>query len=137
MTTRTTTRDGAAAVRRCFECALLGDWEAVAETLDPDFVLHPQGARGVEGLREVVEGYQRAIEGLDLTVDEQFGDGDRIATRWTVRGRHRGEAFGVPPTGRPVEFGGITVSHCRDGRILEEWEVGDIPGLLAQIGGGG
>ena len=29
---------------------------------------------------------------------------------------------------------GITVSRCEDGRIVEEWELVDVAGLLQQIG---
>jgi predicted ester cyclase len=42
--------------------------------------------------------------------------------------------MGVPASGRHVEFTGITISRCRDGRIAEEWELTDTVGLLGQVG---
>jgi len=36
--------------------------------------------------------------------------------------------------GKDVEFTGITISRCQDGRIVEEWEITDTVGLLGQIG---
>jgi predicted ester cyclase len=42
--------------------------------------------------------------------------------------------MGMPATGRDVTIAGITVSRCRDGMIVEEWEVSDVFGLLRQIG---
>jgi len=30
---------------------------------------------------------------------------------------------------------GITISRCRDGKVVEEWEVSGMLGLLRQIGG--
>jgi hypothetical protein len=33
-----------------------------------------------------------------------------------------------------VEFGGLTISRCRDGKIEEEWELIDLMTLLRQIG---
>ena len=42
--------------------------------------------------------------------------------------------MGAPPTGQAVEFTGITISRCEDGRIAEEWELTDTVGLLGQIG---
>ena len=59
-------------------------------------------------------------------VDHQFAEGDYVATRTTIRGRHA--------TGHDVEFTGLTISRCRDGKIEEEWEVVDVMSLLAQIG---
>jgi hypothetical protein len=38
------------------------------------------------------------------------------------------------PTGRDVEFTGLTISRCRDGRIEEEWELVDTISLLQQVG---
>jgi steroid delta-isomerase-like uncharacterized protein len=122
------------AVRDCFRNASEGRFEALDAIVSPDYVIHPEGARGVEGLRELVEGYRSAIADLQVTIDHQFTEGDHVATRFTIRGTHEGELLGTPPSGRPVEFSGLTVSRCRDGRIEEEWELVDLAGLLRQIG---
>jgi predicted ester cyclase len=123
-----------AAVRGCFEEASQGNFGALESILSPDYVVHPEGARGVEGLREMVEGYRAAIADLSVTIDQQFTEGDHVATRFTIRGRHEGELMGAAPTGRDVEFTGLTVSRCRDGRIEEEWELVDTMSLLQQVG---
>lgn len=123
-----------AAVRGCFEHASRGEFEALNDILGPNYVLHPEGAKGVDGLADMVEGYRQAIAGLTVSIDHQFTDGDYVATRYTISGRHEGELMGVPPTGRDVSFTGLTISRCRDGRIEEEWELADVAGLLSQIG---
>ena len=82
----------------------------------------------------MVQRYRAALSGLNVTIDHQFSSGDYVATRTTIRGRHEGEMMGAPPTGRDVEFGGLTISRCSDGRIQEEWELVDVPALLTQIG---
>ena len=82
----------------------------------------------------MVSGYREAIAGLNVTIDQQFTDGDHVATRYTLRGRHEGELMGAEPTGRDLEFTGLTISRCRDGRIVEEWELVDVVGLLEQVG---
>jgi SnoaL-like polyketide cyclase len=63
-----------------------------------------------------------------------FTEGDYVATRWFVRGRHQGELMGTSPSGREIAFSGVTISRCRDGKIVEEWEICDTLGLLQQIG---
>jgi predicted ester cyclase len=82
----------------------------------------------------MVQGYREAIAGLTVTIDHQFSEGDYVATRMTFTGRHEGELMGAAPTGREVEFTGLTVSRCRDGKIEEEWELVDTITLLQQIG---
>ena len=129
-----TGEDNKAAVRGCFENASQGNFDALDAIVSPDYVLHPDEIRGVAGLREMVESFRSAIAGLRITIDQQFTEGDHVATRYTVRGTHEGDLMGAPATGRAVEFTGITISRCRDGKIVEEWELVDTVGLLRQVG---
>ena len=123
-----------AAVRACFENASRGNFDALDEILAPDYVLHPEEVRGADGLKEVVERYRNALSGLRVTIDQQFAEGDYVATRLTIRGTHDGDLMGAQPTGRDVTFTGITISRCEGGRIVEEWEITDAVSLLGQIG---
>jgi steroid delta-isomerase-like uncharacterized protein len=123
-----------AAVRSLFENASQGNFDAAEAIVSPDYVLHPEEIRGVDGLREMVETYRSAIADLNVTIEEQFSEGDYVATRFTVRGTHEGELMGTPATGRDVAFTGITISRCRDGRLVEEWELVDTLGLLRKVG---
>jgi len=129
-----TSEENKAAVRDCFENASRGNFDALKAIISPDYVLHPEEARGVEGLTGVVEGYRSALSDLQVTIDHQFTEGDYVATRCTIRGAHTGELMGAQPTGKDVEFGSLTISRCRDGRVVEEWELPDTVGLLEQIG---
>jgi predicted ester cyclase len=129
-----TSEDNKAAVRACFENASKGNFDALDEILGPDYVVHPEEVHGRDGLQAMVEGYRNALSGLRVTIDQQFTDGDYVATRFTIRGTHDGELMGTPPTGKDVAFTGITISRCEDGRIAEEWEITDAVGLMGQIG---
>jgi steroid delta-isomerase-like uncharacterized protein len=130
--------DNKAAVRACLETVSRENSDALDRILSPDYVLHdpalPEEIRGAEGLRELFEEYRKAIGGVRLTIDQQFTDGEYVATRWFVRGRHDGELMGASPSGREIAFSGVTISRCRGGKIVEEWEICDTFGLLQQIG---
>ena len=123
-----------AAVRDCFAIASQGNYDALHDLVSDDYVLHPDGITGVDGLTEMVEGYKSTIADLSVRIDQQFTDGDYVATRFTVLGTRAGELMGAPPTGKPLAFSGITISRCEDGRIVEEWELVDTMGLLQQAG---
>jgi predicted ester cyclase len=129
-----TSEDNKAAVRACFENASQGNFDALDEILAPDYVVHPEEARGRDGLQAMVEGYRSALSGLRVAIDQQFSEGDYVATRFTITGTHDGDLMGTPPTGKDVSFSGITISRCEGGRIAEEWELTDAVGLLGQIG---
>jgi steroid delta-isomerase-like uncharacterized protein len=130
--------DNKATVRACLETISQENSDGLDMILGPDYVLHDpalgEEVRGAEGLRDLLEEYRQAIGEVRLTIEHQFTDGDHVATRWFVRGRHQGELMGASPSGREIAFSGVTISRCRDGRILEEWEICDTLGLLQQIG---
>lgn len=69
------------------------------------------------------------------TVDDVFSAGERVVSRVTYRGTHRGAWAGLPATGRPVSALGLDVFTVRDGRIVEHWHSTDHYDLVVQLGG--
>jgi predicted ester cyclase len=51
-----------------------------------------------------------------------------------MTGTHRGEFMDIPPTGREIGLGGITILRFENGRCVERWSQVDMLGLLAQLG---
>jgi hypothetical protein len=52
-------------------------------------------------------------------------EGDKVASRWTLYGTHRG---------RRVELWGIVISRFEDGRIIEDLAASDSLELVRQLG---
>lgn len=72
----------------------------------PSIIFHPPiGNEPVVG-REPLQQWAKVVIGafsdLHFRIDEIIADGDRIVFRVTQTGRHTGDYFGIPPTGRPV-----------------------------------
>jgi predicted ester cyclase len=42
--------------------------------------------------------------------------------------------LGINPTGKPVEFSGVTIGRFRDGKIVELWTETDQLRLMQQLG---
>jgi predicted ester cyclase len=93
----------------------------------PRFVDHVNDLefRGLEGTRQSVDLYKSVLSDLEVKVEEQVVDGDRVTSRFVVTGRSGR---------RRVRFHGITISRFEDGLIVEDWSVTDTLGLLRQIG---
>ena len=91
--------------------------------------------RGLDGARRFVTMYKTAFPDLSATVEDVISDGDKVVTRYTLRGTHEGEIeeFG-PPTGRRIELQGITIHRMEDDKIVEEWERYDNLGVMQQLG---
>ena len=121
----------------CRSWELVDNPDILEEVYAPDLVWHEpdQDVRGHEEARQFVSMYKTAFPDLNVTVEDTIAEGDRVVTRYTVRGTHQGEIEGFgPPTGRQLEFEGITIHHIEDGKIVEEWERYDNLGILQQLG---
>jgi steroid delta-isomerase-like uncharacterized protein len=115
-----------------------GKFDVADELLRPDAIGHdpalPEVVMGPAGLKEAARGYREAFPDLKATVDQVLAEGDLVATRWTCRGTHQGELFGIAPTGKQATVTGITIDKYVDGKLAESWTNWDTLGLLQQLG---
>jgi steroid delta-isomerase-like uncharacterized protein len=121
--------------RRSWEAA--NNPDLIEEIYPPDFVWHEpdQDIRGYEQAKQFIAMYTTAFPDLNATVEDVIAEGDKVVTRWTIRGTHQGEIeeFG-PPTGKQAELQGITIHRIEGGKIVEEWNRYDNLSLLQQLG---
>lgn len=91
---------------------------------------------GKEANKQADAGTLAAFSDTHSTIDEMIVAGDMAVIRWTWEGTHSGTSpsLGIPATGKHVRFVGCSVYHFRDGKIVEQWEYGDMLGLLQQLG---
>jgi steroid delta-isomerase-like uncharacterized protein len=131
------TEHNKALVRRCWEaCFNQGNLTLVDELCVPDYAWHgpSQEITSAEGIKHLITTIRTGLPDLQMIFEDQFAEGDKVATRWTVRGTHTGELFGIPATSRQTTFAGLIISRIADGKIIEEWEQFDQLGLLQQLG---
>jgi len=89
---------------------------------------------GPKGYRQFIEIYLTAFPDLHFTINDQISDGDKVVTRWTGTGTHKGALMGIAPTGKPATVTGITISRFQGGKVVEGWGNADNLGLLQQLG---
>jgi|SRR5262245_4152053 steroid delta-isomerase-like uncharacterized protein len=93
--------------------------------------------RGRDGFKGYMEAVRRAFPDFHNRVEELVAEGDTVAARLTYTGTHRGELFGIRPTGRFVTYVGVAIFRIAAGRISEGWVLGDVHGLTEQLTGTG
>jgi len=93
----------------------------------------PDATGIAEGARRIGD-FVTALPDLEWTFDEVIAEGDRVAARWTIRGTHDGDLLGFAPTGKPVEFTGISFFTIHCGKVVEFQTEMDAAGLLEQVG---
>jgi steroid delta-isomerase-like uncharacterized protein len=75
-----------------------------------------------------------AFPDLKVTVWDQIAEGDRVVSRWTATGTHKGQFLDIAPTGRTVEISAIHIHQIQNNRIITLWEEIDLLGLRRQLG---
>jgi len=114
-----------------------GDLALADEIYATDFVNHDPSAPNVRDL-ESYKGYIVAVRtGLPdfhVTIEDMVAEGDKVASRWTARGTHQGEFFGISPTGKQATWTGIAIYRFSGGKIVEAWWSKDVLGLMQQLG---
>ena len=63
-----------------------------------------------------------------------IAEGDIIAERVTVRGTHKGDFMGIPPTGKQMTIAAIYIVRFANGKGIEVWANSDDLGAMHQPG---
>jgi predicted ester cyclase len=71
---------------------------------------------------------------MKWTVDEQIAEGEKVVSRFTWTGTHKGEFMGIPPTNKKVKVWGVVIDVIRNGLFSESRIIMDSVGLLQQLG---
>lgn len=114
-----------------------GRADLVDELYHEDFVNH-SAQQGIpptrEGEKAFVQAVHAALSEPESTMDRFLQDGDKVAWRWTMRGKHTGEFMGVPASGNRVEITGNDIGLVRDGKLAELWTEVDMLDVMVQLG---
>ena len=87
-----------------------------------------------EAARQEAADFRRGFPDVVSIIEDLIAEGNKVAARWRARATHQGEYVGIPPTGKEVEFTGISVYRIEGDRIAESWTEEDDLGLMRQIG---
>ena len=113
------------------------DLGAIDNLVAQDFIEHvpfPGQGPGRDGLRDAIGTFLSAFPDMQWTTDEQVGEGEKVVSRFSWTGTHRGEFLGIPPTGKSVKVWGVVMDLVRDGVLSESRIIMDTLGLLKQLG---
>lgn len=102
-----------------------------------DYVDHnaePESGRGPTVVRAHLEAIRTTFPDFTLRIEDMVAQGDRVVTRVSGCGTHRGSWQGIPPTGRVIQVRGINIDRIEGGKIVEHWGKADTVGMLCQMG---
>jgi predicted ester cyclase len=95
---------------------------------------------GPEKFKVMFRKFVGSFPDIQITVDDMISEGDKIAARATVRLSHTGDKFQVgpekhlAPSGKVIEFSGMTMNVIRNGQLVQAWNCFDFLGFYTQLG---
>lgn len=112
----------------------------------PDILIHQTAMPceasyyGIDGVKHWLGEQWGSFPNLVITDHFTLAQGDIVAAHWTGRGRSEGNFLILPPTGKMVEYTGVSMYRIEEGKIAEIWEARNTLGIMQQlnpeIGGG-
>jgi predicted ester cyclase len=92
-----------------------------------DYVNHSSSRpAGRESVRAYLEALRTAFPDLRVKVEILLQQGDTVAWRRLHKGTFTADLGSLKATGKPVEWSAVVISRVKDGRIVEEWGLGDL-----------
>jgi steroid delta-isomerase-like uncharacterized protein len=115
-----------------------GNLELADEIFDGYLAHQSDGSvleRGPEDVKRFMSEFREGFPDFHSTIEDMVAEGDKVVTRWTMRGTHQGEFRGIAPTGKQITVTGIGIFRFSpEGKVVESWDNLDELGMLQQLG---
>lgn len=114
-----------------------GNLERANDLVKEDFVEldpFPGQQPGREGLKAVLGGFLAAFPDMHWLVEEMVAEGEKVVTRFSWTGTHRGEFLGIPATGRSVQVKGVVIDRLENSQMADSRILMDTMSLMQQLG---
>ena len=114
-----------------------GNLAGLKDLYAADTIRHPAIggiSKGSKGLEWLMITFRTAFSDLQCTFIDEVCEGDRYAAHWIISGTHEGLFLGNQPTGKQFMAPGIIFARIKNNRIVEDWTLVDLMGILEQLG---
>lgn len=97
-------------------------------------VSSPENIVGMEGFKAYYQNFLTGFSNIQFTIVDIFGQGDKLVKHWNFKGKHTGDFFGIPATGKTVDLNGVTLVKMKNGKIAQEQDFMDNMVFMQQLG---
>jgi predicted ester cyclase len=124
-------------VRRIFEQVWSdANFDTVDQLVAADAQFHIRDhtlPTGPEDLRRVVTGWHQRFANFRFEILDMAAEGDLVAVRLMLSGRHHAQWQDIPATGNKVAVTAMMFLRFEAGRVVEIWETFDEFGMRQQL----
>jgi serine phosphatase RsbU (regulator of sigma subunit) len=112
------------------------NFEIVDQIFERYISHQPDGStleRGPEDVKRFQEEYHSAFPNFHISIEDQIAEGDKVVSRYTIRGIHQRAFRDMAPTGKEIEIKGVTIFRFSpEGKVVETWDSYDQLSLMRQ-----
>ena len=87
-----------------------------------------------QGLIEHILFFDAVFPKYNLMMDEIVAEGSKVVVRARIKGVHKGDFNGIPPTYKEVEVPFYITYELENGKIIHHWLIADQVALMEQLG---
>ena len=121
-----------------FTAFVKGDKTWWAANVSPSFKRHDPGLPyevvGPSGLQHHHNVLLKGVPDLNLPIHLVMEDEGKVLVCLRFRGTHKGELFGLKPTGNPIDVEVFDLFRLENGKLVEHWAMVDSLNLMKQLG---
>ena len=94
------------------------------ELASPNFVSYLTSGDyiNLQVYKQAIAGSLAAMPDLQVSIQDQIAEGDKVVTRWMAKGTPQVEFAGIKPMGKAVTITAIHIHRVKDGKLVEHWE---------------
>ena len=97
-------------------------------------VTSPENVIGIENFKAYYANFITGFSDVKFTMVDVFGQNDKIVKHWNFSGKHTGDFFGIPASGKSVNVDGVTLVKMKNGKIAQEQDFMDNMVFMQQLG---
>jgi len=113
------------------------DLTVIDELFAVDYLMHdpawPMEVKGPDGFKQWAGAMLEPFFSDSQITGIMIAEEDKVVVNWTWSGTHAGEFMDIPPTGRRITVGGISIHRFADGKFVESWASYDSMGMMEQL----
>jgi len=130
-----TTDENKDIVRRFYRAFEDNDQETLKEVLAADLVAYNPDPQNRDEHLQGISGWNAAFSDNRFEIVEQIAEGEAVASHMIFRSTHsKADYQGMPPTGKRIEAGAVTIERIQGGKIVERRVYSDRLAILRQLG---
>jgi len=90
--------------------------------------------KGKAAAKAYYDNYVTGFSDREFIIKDTFASGNKLVKYWQFKGKHTGNFFGIPATGKTVDVIGCTIATIIGGKITEEQDFFDNLEFFNQLG---